>query len=239
MRRRLFNAMVAVSVVLCLATVALWVRSYQRQGWVKWTQCGSSCCYALLLGSYPGRLVVEIAWQAADPKPLDRGIILPPMSTQAGYRSWSGDAPRGEDMQYAYEITLPERPDLHQFAGLVWYADDSYTSSWNLLVPHRYVALLAAALPLRWIWLRYRTMRRFRRNACVVCGYDLRASRERCPECGEPVSGHGSARHHGGREMKRRVRYIAICRVRDDMPAAVRRAPASSGYARQDLLQRA
>ncbi|HSH93422.1 MAG TPA: hypothetical protein VK968_04700 [Roseimicrobium sp.] len=185
MKRYLFNLATALSSVLCVATMALWLRSYQRQGWVKWTGCGSSRCYALVVGSYPGRLSVGIDWQAANATPLKQGdFIGPPMSAETGYRSWSGDPPRSTDTYDTYDMTLPQRPDLYQFAGLAWYAHHSYTDGWNLLVPHRYVALFAAVLPLRWIWLRHRAMRRKRRNMCTVCGYDLRATPGRCPECG-------------------------------------------------------
>jgi hypothetical protein len=51
--------------------------------------------------------------------------------------------------------------------------------------------MLLAALPAVRLLVRTNRLRRCRREAnglCPICGYDLRASKERCPECGTPIS---------------------------------------------------
>ena len=45
--------------------------------------------------------------------------------------------------------------------------------------------LLLAIMPTRLALIGYRERRRLRRGLCASCGYDLRASTGRCPECGE------------------------------------------------------
>ena len=57
----------------------------------------------------------------------------------------------------------------------------------SITVPHWFVLLLCLPFPLIW-------SRRFRRNRyrlghglCVKCGYDLRATTHKCPECGTPM----------------------------------------------------
>ncbi len=59
------------------------------------------------------------------------------------------------------------------------------------VAPHWFVALLFAALPavrLRSILRTRRQNRRNRAGLCQHCGYDLRASPNRCPECGHAAA---------------------------------------------------
>jgi hypothetical protein len=62
-------------------------------------------------------------------------------------------------------------------------------------VPYWAFALLCAMLPGAWLILNRRRRRLARAGLCLVCGYDLRATPERCPECGaEPAASVASGK---------------------------------------------
>lgn len=58
-------------------------------------------------------------------------------------------------------------------------------SMWSVIMPPWVACALLLIAPL--IWSAHRWLRRSAKGFCRQCGYDLRASRDRCPECGTPV----------------------------------------------------
>jgi hypothetical protein len=53
-----------------------------------------------------------------------------------------------------------------------------------ILVPYWLPCLATAVLPATWLQRRWRRRNRFGPGFCPSCGYDLRATPHRCPECG-------------------------------------------------------
>jgi len=132
---------------------------------LNWT--GST--YHLAVSSGGARLGVEFGW--AD-------VPRPPRPW-----SWTHQA-RIDGFSPAYE---PNATVL----GLGWRSVRVYRPALGgtvttslLLVPYWQPLVLAAILPVWRAAARRATRRRRRPGRCAGCGYDLRATPERCPECG-------------------------------------------------------
>jgi hypothetical protein len=71
------------------------------------------------------------------------------------------------------------------FLGVRWisHGGGSYAPFIAISIPCAYV-LAVTLVPLWWYRRWRRRQLRSARNRCVSCGYDLRVSPERCPECG-------------------------------------------------------
>jgi hypothetical protein len=169
-KRRVFNVLAAVSLVLCVATAALWVRSV-------WT---SDQFYL---------------WHGKPNSPDDsagfeithfRGRTLVRHFRRMGgmnEQRWQFRRPTGVEKD-VNESFWTSRPGFKLF-GLRYGVMTG--GEINLLVPDGYVLLLTLLLPALWFG-KTTSERNGRRNgACRKCGYDLRATPERCPECGSAV----------------------------------------------------
>lgn len=68
----------------------------------------------------------------------------------------------------------------------VWDSPDSLgsTNPTIVIIPCWVAAAVFAILPVLWMAPRVRPKRRIVKGHCHKCGYDIRATPDRCPECG-------------------------------------------------------
>ena len=87
-------------------------------------------------------------------------------------------------------IVIYRLPNVWNRIG--FYADHRWDGTWMsgsfrlIAVPDWFLLALFALLPLLWLRAAWSRRRRPPPGRCI-CGYDLRASKERCPECGTHV----------------------------------------------------
>jgi len=162
LKPRLLNLAAGVSLLLAVAIVALWMRSYvrgegiirswhtstERRSWAVESLYGSLNCYIT--------------------RNHDVGGPIAPRYTYFGYT----------------------QGDLEQTNPLHWFrfppVQFEHLGDDERVIAVAYWLLLLPTLPLPVIAIARHRRRRHREtsNLCPTCGYDLRATPDRCPECG-------------------------------------------------------
>lgn len=197
MLHRLVNLVTALSLVLCITTIILWIRS-ARVG--DWADVGRD---RIVDGVYRSDLW-QIASGGGTVYYYHGEVWTDDPRTVARYAQIIARSPRGAA---AVEHRTGEPGDVQ--SGL--YGDGDGASAWGGFVhadrlvspdgadqrwqrgrhyaaPHWAASLIFAAIPIGWTFVRIRRqwVRGRVRSAgrCISCGYDLRASYGRCPECG-------------------------------------------------------
>ena len=203
MLRRLFTLLSAVSLVLCLGTCVLWVRSYwvadELKRWeIRDYGTPPTRYYVELRATTSrGRVVVAAASKHIATKPElwshteADGAVAPGLGTGAG---WERGDPFDLVASFDFAASSLSSPLLLLRLGIGWWGtgENPVLAVREVAFPHAVVAAASAAAPVWCFRRQLRRRRRTRSGLCAACGYDLRATPGRCPECGKVPSAKGA-----------------------------------------------
>ncbi len=205
-KRWLTRMGLALSLLGLAATVLLWIDSYwhaRRIGWVSTQEHARSVTFTIVqLYNRCGQAELSFERRRHD------GITLPDVKQRESY--YTRDAG-------LFWISFPAQWEPHVmprrrskpslvFRMIGFYSDTIRTPLARPGVPVRsgiaigfpdWVPVSATGFASALFLLRVLRRRiRSHRGLCVNCGYDLRATSERCPECGTRISNHPGNKPH-------------------------------------------
>lgn len=188
MVRRLFTIPAALSLAFCLAAVGVGLNSYAVERQCLWFRPGSE----VWVGVTRGRL--EIRGEVLEPAVRNRDILLLGRHRDLGIYLVS--RPDRSGAGFPFPITGLRRnkpaPVIEQASwplGFAWHreVEPAGTCRYQLTAPWWALPPALAVVPAACLRRAFIRARRKRQRRCLDCGYDLRASADRCPECGAPM----------------------------------------------------
>jgi hypothetical protein len=181
LRRRIFNLAATLSLVLCIAAVALWINSEFHSAILQHVAGRDAGGFVRTweIDSRRGSISWEVVWHWSNSYPEFEGLCLniePPRPRIAGW------LPRSMHKNYGASTQ-----DDYSAAGFFYERFRALSVGWDrrgVEVPDWFLIAVLLVLPA----MRWAPRRRPAPGSCPTCGYDLRATPQRCPECGATPS---------------------------------------------------
>ena len=150
---------------MCVACAAIAVRSYWRQDCGEVDILNSRTTFGASRGSVRLEMLQRSPHHHSYISLADSRTI-PPYDFRFPRSSWLG-------VKYSWNLQSGNFNPPRHFL--------------SVLFPLWITVILTAILPALWIW-RHLRRQLGNENLCTQCGYDLRATPDRCPECGTSPS---------------------------------------------------
>jgi hypothetical protein len=185
MIRRLFSLVCVLSLALSLAFAVLWVRSLWTGDSVRWFGAAQN------LDVYTGPHLVMVTFEDdVDMRLAGAGWMHLSYAIQKGRNGATWPWPRVRQLLAPLGFYVDhDRTPLSVVPGPVTRHEGG-RAIYLVCVPYwLLVAGTGLPLPLLRVPGFVRSRRRSARGLCVGCGYDLRATPGRCPECGRESGG--------------------------------------------------
>jgi hypothetical protein len=188
-RRWLFNLAAAVSFLGCLVTLAATVRSFVVADSFTWTNSTAKPLPPEMAGR-GNFLAVILTWSIE----FYGGKVRVGRQLQRNaFSRWDEDYERQYVNRPQWIVGRSSPADWSEgrragFWRRLGFADEDRVLSpaarqRRVTIPFWPIALVTAIWPIAWL-RSLRRRYRFHHGLCVACGYDLRATPDRCPECG-------------------------------------------------------
>jgi hypothetical protein len=205
--RYAFDVLALLSLLLFMATAVGFVWTWHRAIVVSdvWCLDAQHSIGGLEVGLTPGRFHVSVARprpirsptvdyildENGNAVPTTEPVAWPARPARSGIRAVCADLyPQTLGALPARDWLLPShRRFLDGLPMAVLLPIEAWPTAHLVLVPTSYLLVGELVLPVVWLrgWLRRR--RRARAGRCAGCGYDLRATPDRCPEYGTIPTG--------------------------------------------------
>jgi hypothetical protein len=166
--RILLATLTLLSLLLCIASAIFWIRSHRGRDTLTLTPLPSR--WSLSTSSGTLRLTHDLSY-------IDPAEVKSVISSFKHERSLLGFGVKQSEEFHSWPVT-----SRGPFSSITYgtVTKTHYMPLWACLV-------LLGILPTIQYSRLARRLRRRRRGLCLNCGYDLRASPAKCPECGTAV----------------------------------------------------